>query len=163
MGHAWGGRACLVSFAEDPAVRRRGAGPAGRRVHTDLMHDRASLDAPAWRVRGAALGNGGHGAERTVPAGCSCRGAVHPSDDTVVDGDGQAGTGGQWRLPYMGGTPGSPGETGYRSVAPVAFATAATTFWQAASISASVRVRSRGWNVTSTASDVLPSGSLSPV
>ena len=51
---------------------------------------------------------------------------------------------------------------GYRSVAPVAFATAATTFWLAASISASVRVRSRGWNVTSTPSDFLPSASGRP-
>ena len=47
-------------------------------------------------------------------------------------------------------------------MAPVAFTTAAITFWQAASISASVSVRSRGWNTTSIASDFLPSGSLSP-
>ena len=49
-----------------------------------------------------------------------------------------------------------------RSVAPVAFATAATTFSLAASISASVSVRSRGWNTTSIASDFLPDGRRSP-
>lgn len=50
----------------------------------------------------------------------------------------------------------------YRSTAPVAFATAATTFAAAASISGSVSVRSRGWNVTSTPSDFLPASIRSP-
>src|SRR4051794_24414615 len=49
-----------------------------------------------------------------------------------------------------------------RRTAPVAFATAATTFCPAISISASVSVRSRGWNTTSMASDFFPSGSFSP-
>ena len=49
-----------------------------------------------------------------------------------------------------------------RSSAPVAFATAATTFAEAASSSASVSVRSRGWNTTSIASDRVPSGTFSP-
>jgi hypothetical protein len=49
-----------------------------------------------------------------------------------------------------------------RSVAPVAFATAATTFSLAASISASLSVRSRGWNTTSIASEILPDGRRSP-
>ncbi len=50
----------------------------------------------------------------------------------------------------------------YLSTPPVAFATAATTLAQAASISASVNVRSRGWKVTSMASDFLPASILSP-
>jgi hypothetical protein len=53
-------------------------------------------------------------------------------------------------------------EPPYRSIAPVAFTTAAITFCPAASISASVNVRSRGWNTTSIASDFLPADSFSP-
>ena len=49
-----------------------------------------------------------------------------------------------------------------RSVAPVALATAATIFAETASISASVRLASRGCRVTATASDTFPSGSFSP-
>jgi hypothetical protein len=50
----------------------------------------------------------------------------------------------------------------YRSTAPVAFATAATTLCPEVSISASVKVCSRGWNTTSIANDFLPSGNLLP-
>jgi len=45
-----------------------------------------------------------------------------------------------------------------RSVAPVFFATSATIFAIAASISASLSVRSRGWSVTLMATDFEPSG-----
>ncbi len=49
-----------------------------------------------------------------------------------------------------------------RSVAPVAFTTAATTFAATASISASVSVRSFGCSVTSMASDLRPASIRSP-
>ena len=49
-----------------------------------------------------------------------------------------------------------------RNVAPVALLTAATTFCDAVSISASVSDRSRGWKTTSIAIDFLPGGSRSP-
>lgn len=49
-----------------------------------------------------------------------------------------------------------------RSVAPVALATAATTFCATASISASVSVFSRGCSVTSMARLTLPSGRFGP-
>jgi hypothetical protein len=49
-----------------------------------------------------------------------------------------------------------------RSFAPTAFSTAATMRAESASISASVRVFSRGWTVTSTATDFMPSGTPWP-
>lgn len=47
----------------------------------------------------------------------------------------------------------SMSETVHRSIPPVALPTAATTLAAAASISASVNVRSRGWNTTSMPTD----------
>jgi hypothetical protein len=49
-----------------------------------------------------------------------------------------------------------------RSLAPVAFSAAATMRPASASISTSVRVASRGWMVTSTATDLAPSGTPLP-
>ncbi|KAF2991307.1 hypothetical protein MJC1_01656 [Methylocystis sp. MJC1] len=50
----------------------------------------------------------------------------------------------------------------HRSVAPVFLLASATIFCATASISASVSVFSRGWSVTATPTDFLPSGTPTP-